>query len=124
MIARALGVRGLSTTVAFLKAASFALTACSRDPGDTGSWRREVLRVCHRCHEALAEAGGAGRIYLSTVGNFSVPGLRGADEDVFVFTPSPSSTGDNTSGTYEQAPFLDGSEYNLGRNDLSALDLP
>lgn len=44
-----------------------------------------------------------GHLLLSTLGNFSVPGLAGADEDVFEF--SPTSLGATTSGTY--AMFLD-----------------
>ncbi len=63
-----------------------------------------------------------GSIYLSTVGRFSVSGLTGADEDVFVFTPS--STGSATSGSYASSLFFDGSLYGLRGNDLFAIDLP
>lgn len=64
----------------------------------------------------------AGDIYLSTSGNFSVPGLSGADEDVFLFTPS--SLGSDTSGTYNAALYFDGSSFGLGPTDITAIDLP
>ena len=41
--------------------ADHALTACSGDPEDIASWRREVLPVCPRCHQALLDAGDVGR---------------------------------------------------------------
>lgn len=40
----------------------------------------------------------AGTILLSTLGSFSVPGLSGANEDVFQFTPT--SLGGTTAGSY------------------------
>ncbi len=52
----------------------------------------------------------AGNLRLSTVGNFSVTGASGADEDVFEFTPT--SLGSTTAGTFGM--FL----------DLSALGIP
>ena len=64
----------------------------------------------------------AGQIYLSTVGKFSVSGVSGVDEDVFVFTPS--STGPATSGIYDSALFFDGSALGLQRSDLAAFSLP
>jgi len=72
--------------------------------------------------DALA-VDAAGNIYLSSAGRFSVPGVAGEDDDVFVFTPS--STGSNTSGTYASTLFFDGSAYGLGvNNGLFAIDLP
>jgi hypothetical protein len=47
--------------------------------------------------DALAVTS-AGTLLLSTVGNFSVPGVSGANEDIFQFTPT--SLGANTAGTY------------------------
>ncbi len=64
----------------------------------------------------------SGTIYLSTTGPFSVSGRSGADEDVFVFTPS--SLGATTSGTFGSTLFFDGSLYGLGSNDIYAIDLP
>jgi len=63
-----------------------------------------------------------GNIYLSTTGAFSVTGVSGADEDVFVCT-SPT-TGDPTSCTYSPTLFLDGSTVGLTTNDVDAIDLP
>lgn len=65
----------------------------------------------------------AGKVYLSSAGRFSVPGVAGEDDDVFVFTPT--STGTNTVGTYASSLFFDGSAYGLGtNNNLFAIDLP
>ncbi|MGF1541825.1 MAG: SdiA-regulated domain-containing protein [Pleurocapsa sp.] len=50
-----------------------------------------------------------GDIYLSTEGNFTVSGLDGEGSDIFIF--SPSSLGDDTSGTF--SPFWDGSQNGL-----------
>jgi hypothetical protein len=63
-----------------------------------------------------------GDIYLSSQGSFSVPGAAGADEDIFVFTPT--SLGDNTAGTYSSTLFFDGSVYGLSLNDVWAVELP
>jgi len=64
----------------------------------------------------------AGDIYLSTTGNFSVPGRSGANEDVFV-CQSPT-TGPSTTCTYSSTLYFDGSVFGLGANDLDAIDLP
>ncbi len=65
---------------------------------------------------------GAGRIYISTKGNFSVSGASGADEDVFIFTPI--SLGSSTQGTFDSILFFDGSRYGLSGNDIYGVDLP
>jgi uncharacterized protein YjiK len=61
-------------------------------------------------------------IYLSSAGLFSVTGVSGADEDVFVFTPS--TLGSTTTGTYSSTLFFDGSALGLAGNDLFAIDVP
>jgi hypothetical protein len=65
-------------------------------------------------------------IYLSTTGNFSVPGgtpvVTGADEDVFV-CGAPTVL-DPTACTWSSTLFFDGSAFGLGANDLDAIDLP
>ena len=43
-----------------------AVTACSGDPHDTASWRREALPVCQRCNRALAQAEREGRKVKAT----------------------------------------------------------
>lgn len=70
--------------------------------------------------KATAVADG-GELYLSTRGAFTVPGLSGRNEDVFIF--SPTQLGPDTSGTYSASLFFDGSSYGLTANDISALDV-
>ena len=69
-----------------------------------------------------AAVDAAGRIYLSTLGAFSVTGTGGSDEDVFVF--NPTSLGANTAGSYDSALYFDGSAFGLSSNDVFAIDLP
>ncbi|MAI31796.1 MAG: hypothetical protein CMM07_09010, partial [Rhodopirellula sp.] len=61
-----------------------------------------------------------GTIYMSTVGNFSVTGTSGADEDVFVF--EPAVLGASTSGTFRPGLYFDGSAYGFG-NDVGGLQV-
>jgi hypothetical protein len=70
--------------------------------------------------DGVALAGS--NIYLSTAGNFGVTGVAGADEDVFVFTPT--TLGDNTAGTFSSTLYFDGSVLGLAGNDLAAIELP
>src|SRR5690606_5240986 len=63
-----------------------------------------------------------GRLYLSTTGNFSVPGRSGTNEDVFVFTAS--SLGSSTSGSLSSSLYVDGSALGLGGNDIRGVTLP
>jgi hypothetical protein len=71
--------------------------------------------------DGLAIAG-SGSLYLSTAGEFDVPGLSGQDEDVFVF--SPAGLGVNTAGNFVPLLFFDGSAYGLSNNDIVDIDLP
>ncbi|MGH3134933.1 MAG: PKD domain-containing protein, partial [Gaiellaceae bacterium] len=64
----------------------------------------------------------SGKIYLSTLNNFAVTGVSGADEDVFVFTPT--MLGDVTTGAYSPTLYFDGSAFGLAANDVFAIDLP
>ena len=61
-----------------------------------------------------------GNIYLSTLGNFSVPGILGADEDVFICTPT--SLGGETACTYSSALYFDGSTWGLDANGVDAIN--
>ena len=61
-----------------------------------------------------------GNIYLSTLGDFVVNGLAGADEDVFVCVPS--STGLSTACNYSQTLYFDGSTWGLSGNDVDAFN--
>jgi 6-phosphogluconolactonase (cycloisomerase 2 family) len=70
-----------------------------------------------------AAVDASGKIYLSTLDAFVVPGVTGQDEDVFVFTPTaldPPTTG----GSYAPELFFDGSSFGLGATDVSAIDVP
>jgi hypothetical protein len=69
--------------------------------------------------DAVAVAA-SGDVYLSTVGDFSVTGLAGQDEDVFVCTPS--SLGATTACTF--TPFFDGTAFGLSADDVDGIDLP
>ncbi len=57
-----------------------------------------------------------GRLVISTVGSFSVPGVSGRDEDLIAFTPT--TLGDDTTGTWEL--YFDGSDVDLGNSDVTA----
>jgi hypothetical protein len=64
----------------------------------------------------------SGRLLLSTADTFAVPGLGGADEDVFVF--NPTQLGPTTAGTYLPSLFFDGSSSGLAANDVFGIDVP
>jgi hypothetical protein len=75
----------------------------------------------------LAETGGedidafdvrGGKVYLSTRGDFSVNGIHGANEDVFVCVPT--SLGGNTACNYAPSLYFDGSTWGLSANDVDA----
>jgi hypothetical protein len=70
--------------------------------------------------DALDVVGG--NIYLSTLGGFSVSGLSGADEDVFVC--AAASTGDVTACEYSPELYFDGSTWGLTGNDVDAFSFP
>ena len=60
-------------------------------------------------------------VYLSTLGSFSVTGVSGADEDVFVF--QPTALGSTTTGTFQATLYLDGSLFGLSSYDIDAFDV-
>lgn len=62
-----------------------------------------------------------GNIYLSTLGNFAVGGLSGADEDVFVC--APTSIGSLTACNYAPSLYFDGSAWGLAANDVDAFNV-
>ncbi|MEQ8764536.1 MAG: S8 family serine peptidase [Planctomycetota bacterium] len=63
---------------------------------------------------------GSGHLFMSTLGNFSVTGASGTDEDVMDF--NPTSLGSTTSGTFTL--FLDGSAIGLpGGVDINGLSI-
>jgi hypothetical protein len=60
-----------------------------------------------------------GRLIVSTIGNFDVPGLTGRDEDLLAFTPD--TPGDYSAGTL--AFYIDGSDVEIGREDVYGVAL-
>ncbi len=60
-------------------------------------------------------------VYLGTLGAFSVTGIAGENEDVFVF--KPTALGSTTSGTFNTALYLDGSLFGLSAYDVDAFDV-
>jgi phosphatidylserine/phosphatidylglycerophosphate/cardiolipin synthase-like enzyme len=64
-----------------------------------------------------------GRLLFSTDGSFTLPGLSGKDEDIIAFTPT--TLGDNTSGTW--GIYFDGSLTGIGLGntgeDIDTLDI-
>ncbi|MCC7292651.1 MAG: S8 family serine peptidase [Phycisphaerales bacterium] len=81
-------------------AGTFSMLFDGSDVGLGSNSNEDVDAVCWT---------SAGKILLSTIGDFSVTGLSGADEDVFQFTPT--SLGSNTAGSYTMT------------HDLSALGI-
>jgi RHS repeat-associated protein len=69
------------------------------------------------------EIAANGNIYLSAADVFSVTGISGDDEDIFICTPAYTS-GAVTSCTYSSTLFFDGSVYGLSANDVDAINLP
>ena len=68
---------------------------------------------------AIAVANGD--LHLSTWGNFSVNGLSGADDDVFIC--GGHQTGGSTSCSSLEM-FFDGSTHGLSGNEIHGIDLP
>jgi hypothetical protein len=65
--------------------------------------------------------GGLPTLYFSTVGNFSVPGIAGANEDIVAF--KPTALGSNTAGTYGPGLTLQGGFFGLGAHDVDGFSL-
>ena len=61
-----------------------------------------------------------GNIYLSTLGDFAVNGVSGADEDVFVC--APTSIGATTACNYSPTLYFDGSIWGLANNDVDGFN--
>ena len=63
-----------------------------------------------------------GDIYLSASGIFAVAGVSGADEDIFICTPT--SLGDVTACNYLPGLYFDGGIWGLDANDVDGVHLP
>ena len=103
-----------------------AFTPTSLGNNTSGSWSMYF----DGSDVGLAETSGedvdaldvvSGKIYLSTVDNFAVNGVTGADEDVFVC--DATSLGDVTACTYSTVLYFDGSTWGLTANDVDAFNL-
>lgn len=88
--------------------------AAAGDVGLGGSNRENVN---------AAAVDAAGNIYLSVAHGFSVNGLSGLDEDVFMCN-SPTTGADTSCSSFML--FFDGDTYGLefGSNDVNAIDVP
>jgi hypothetical protein len=69
----------------------------------------------------VRESGGTSTLLLTTIGNFSVTGVSGANEDVVAF--NPTSLGGTTAGTYGPGLAFDGSLYGLSSFTVDGIDL-
>jgi hypothetical protein len=67
---------------------TWALTACSGDPEDSASWRREILPVCPRCNALIRQDADKGRVLKATgerwygghrIGRFDARGIGAWD---------------------------------------------
>jgi hypothetical protein len=63
--------------------------------------------------------GSTGQLYLTTIDHFTVPGLSGERNDVFIFTPT--SLGNNTSGSFGPGLYFDGDANGFGSERIDAL---
>jgi hypothetical protein len=45
---------------------TYAVTSLRGDPADASAWGRGTLALCQRCHDALQQAGEAGRVLKGT----------------------------------------------------------
>jgi len=63
-----------------------------------------------------------GDIYLSTLVDFTVTGISGFNEDVFVCTPT--SLGEGTACSFAPTLYFDGSFWGLDANDVDGIFVP
>lgn len=68
------------------------------------------------------DQAASGSIALSTLGNFSVSGVSGANEDVF--TCASPVTGVTTACAFSPGLLFDGSAFGLTTNNVDAIDVP
>ena len=60
-------------------------------------------------------------IHLSTLGAFSVTGISGQNEDLFIFYPT--ALGSTTTGSFATTLYLDGSLFGLSSYDIDGFDV-
>jgi hypothetical protein len=104
-----------------------AFTPTTLGASTSGTWAMHfdgsdvALNVNAEDIDSVASATD-GTVYLSTLDAFAVPNLSGADEDVFICTPT--SLGVNTACVYSTTLAFDGSVWGLAADDVDAIDLP
>ncbi|HSL45271.1 MAG TPA: hypothetical protein VK897_17690 [Anaerolineales bacterium] len=105
-------VRFNATSLGTTTAGTFSMYLDGSDVGlDTSAEKIDALGILPN-----------GNVLISTTGNSSLPGVTWNDEDILEFTPT--SLGDNTSGTWSW--YFDGSDVGLSTSsneDLDALDV-
>jgi hypothetical protein len=69
----------------------------------------------------VGETSGNPTLFFSTLGNFFVTGVSGANEDVFAF--NPTSLGSTTSGTFGPGLAFGGSSYGLATFAIDGVHL-
>ncbi|HJS20323.1 MAG TPA: hypothetical protein VJ785_16360 [Anaerolineales bacterium] len=103
-----------------------AFTPVTLGNATSGSWSQYFdgsdVGLADRSNEDIdaVDALSNGSIYLSTLGDFSVTGVAGADEDVFICVPT--SVGNTTVCNYSSSRYFDGSISGLGTNDIDAFN--
>jgi hypothetical protein len=93
------------TTLGTTTAGSWSLYFDGSDVGLTNN-DNEDIRALY-----VQESSGNSTLFFSTLGNFSVTGVSGANEDVFAF--NPTSLGSTTAGTFGPGLALRGNSYGL-----------
>jgi hypothetical protein len=105
-----------------------AFTPASLGSNTSGSWAMYFdgsdVGLAENSGEDIdgLDAAEDGKIYLSTRSIFSVPGVSGDNEDIFVCTPT--SIGDTTACSYSGALYFDGSAFGVAALDVDGVDLP
>lgn len=103
--------RFTATSLGTNTAGTFSMYFDGSDVGLSNSSSEDVDAAC---------LTSSGTILLSTLGNFSVPGVSGANEDLFEFFPT--SLGGTTAGTYQM--YLDLSTVGISTSaDVAAVQL-
>ena len=103
------------TTLGSTTAGSWAIYFDGSDVGLSTNDNEDVNALYVR------ETGGTPTLFLSTVGNFSVTGASGANEDAFAF--APTTLGSTTAGTFGPGLAFDGSLYGLGSFTVDGIHL-
>jgi hypothetical protein len=66
--------------------------------------------------------GPSGEIYLTTTSKFSVNGITGSGEDIFIHTPTAPET--SIASNFSPTLFFEGRVHGLKRNDIDAISVP